>query len=77
MTALAIDRFRQSGLPAHLEAKAQRRAAEMFRADGPVEYALLFGYLEQSVALALRRPRWRSQDQLAVDLRTVEIAAKR
>jgi hypothetical protein len=63
---LAIDRFR---LPPHLEAQAQRNAEHLFN-----EPSLLLGYLSSSVAIALERPRWKDRDQLAVDLRTVQIA---
>ena len=70
MTTLAIDRFREQGLSPDLEARAQEVAREIRWADDP---NLLCGYLSQSIAIALERPRWASHDRLAIDLRVVDI----
>lgn len=74
MASLAIDRF---SLPPRLEAEAQRLAAEL-RIDPKygVQYPMLVGYLSASVAVALERPRWKSRDRLAVDLRTVQLLGR-
>lgn len=70
MTTLAIDRFRARGVAPDIEARAQEIASAMRGVRDP---ALLLGYLEASVAVALERPRLANRDRLAIDLRVVEI----
>lgn len=69
---LAIDRFRTKGLPPRLETEA-RLIAHDLRGSGSADPAFLLGWLTASVATSLERPRWRSRDRLAIDLRVVDI----
>ena len=71
---IALDRFRES-VPPHIEARAQAIAAEV--GPGRQDPHFLLGYLQASIAVALERPRWRSRDRLAVDLRVVDILRSR